>query len=378
MLLEEAMQQCRFPGVGFPKSISRGDVLTRMQHPLAQRHSSMKELFFSIDRELRLLAWPEGIAEYTGRRAADLIGKKYYDVFPRIYLSDRDAVAEAAGKKQALSLEGYVLPCLYGHMTADLMIEPVVSRSGSVDEIKVTVRPYAPCAVAKKLNDSQRLIDIGKVASTLAHGVRNPLNAIKGAVVYLREKYDYEAPLIEFTKIMEEEISRLESFISRFLSTSLSDAERTPTDVNALLEKIRVLTAFQLSTSNIKPVFEFGDLPLVTVNSFHVEQAVLNVINNAIEAMSGGGRLVVKTFTETRADTPCIVIAVSDTGAGITDPPGGGHAERTKDKGKGFGLFIAYEVLKYYGGHLEIESMKNEGTAVRLYLPLQGPPAVTS
>lgn len=338
----------------------------------------MKELFFSIDRELCLLAWPEGIAEYTGRRAADLIGKKYYEVFPRIYLSDRDAVAEAARKKQALSLEGYELPCLYGHMTADLMIEPVVSRGGSVDEIKVTVRPYAPCAVAKKLNDSQRLIDIGKVASTLAHGVRNPLNAIKGAVVYLREKYDYEAPLIEFTKIMEEEISRLESFISRFLSTSLSDAERTPTDINALLEKIRVLTAFQLATSNIKPVFEFGDLPLVTVNSFHVEQAVLNVINNAIEAMSAGGRLAVKTFTETRAGTPCIVIAVSDTGAGMTDPPGGGHAARTKEKGKGFGLFIAYEVLKYYGGHLEIESMKNEGTAVRLYLPLHGSSEVTS
>ncbi len=330
----------------------------------------MKELSFSTDKRLRLLSLREGAAEVTERQTADFIGKKYYDLFPRIVIDAHDALAEAAKRKLPLSLHGYSLPCLYADNKADIEIEPLHSGNGEISEIRVTVRPLGPCAVAAKLNDAQRLIDIGKIASTLAHGVRNPLNAIKGAVVYLREKYAQEAPLIEFTKIMEEEISRLESFISRFLSSSISNAERSTTDINALLHKIGVLTAYQLSTGNITPVFELGDVPPVSVNAFHLKQAILNVVNNAIEAMSAGGRLVFRTFQETRDGTNLLVIAISDTGPGMTDPPQ--HAIETRDNGKdrGFGLFITYEVLKYYRGHVEIESKKNEGTTVRLFLPL--------
>ena len=160
-------------------------------------------------------------------------------------------------------------------------------------EIRVIVRPHAPCAAARKLGEAQRLIDIGKIASTLAHGVRNPLNAIKGAVVYLRGKYAHEAPLIEFTRIMEEEISRLEGFISRFLSSSISTAESADVDVNSLLRRIEVFTAYQLFNRSITPVFELADVPPIRVNEFHLEQAVLNVVNNAIEAMKAGGRLTV-------------------------------------------------------------------------------------
>ncbi len=330
----------------------------------------MKELSFSTDKRLRLRSWHEGAAEDAGWRAADFIGKKYYDLFPRILIDAHDALTEAAKGKQPLSLHGYSLPCLYAYNKADIEIEPLQSENGEISEIMVTVRPLGQCAVAEKLNDAQRLIDIGKVASTLAHGVRNPLNAIKGAVVYLRQKYAQEAPLIEFTKIMEEEISRLESFISRFLSSSISDAECSATDINALLNKIGVLTAYQLSTGNITPVFELGDVPPVSVNAFHLKQAILNVVNNAIEAMSGGGRLVFRTFREPRDGADFLVIAISDTGPGMANPPR--HAIETNGNGKdrGFGLFITYEVLKYYHGRVEIESKKNEGTTVRLFLPL--------
>jgi two-component system nitrogen regulation sensor histidine kinase GlnL len=337
---------------------------------LQRRSASMKEFTFSTDRELRLRSWHQGTADMLGRSASDLIGKKYYDLFPRIFIGDRDALLVAASRKRTVVFEGYSMPCLYAGIKADIIIEPALSPTDSVNEIKVTVRPHAPCAAARKLDESQRLIDIGKVASTLAHGVRNPLNAIKGAVVYLRGKYEHEAPLIEFTKIMEEEISRLEGFISRFLSSSISNADHRATDVNALLRKIEVFIAFQLYTRSITPAFELGDVPPVVVNSFHVEQAVLNVINNAIEAMKTGGRLAVRTSTEVRSGEDFLVIAVSDTGPGMMDREVRDFDDATRSEGKGFGLFISYEVLKYYNGNLTIESRKNEGTTVRLYLPL--------
>lgn len=333
----------------------------------------MKELTFFTDRELRLRSWQEGLTDALEDTKASPVGKKYYDFFPRVLLGERDALLVAAKRKRPVVFEAYTIPCLYAAFKASIEIEPSLAPSGIVSEIKVTVRPHTPCAAAQKLDESQRLIDIGKIASSLAHGVRNPLNAIKGAVVYLRGKYRHEAPLTEFTKIMEEEISRLEAFISRFLSSSLSSGERASTDINALLGKIEVFIAFQLFTRNIIPVFELNDVPPVMVNSFHVEQAILNVINNAIEAMKSGGRLTVRTSRETRSGSPFLVITVSDTGPGMA----GGEVKvpnnANREPGKGFGLFISYEVLKYYKGSLTIESRKNEGTTVRLYLPVYAP-----
>jgi two-component system nitrogen regulation sensor histidine kinase GlnL len=339
---------------------------------LHEKNPSMKEFTFLTDRELRLRSWNEGTTDMLGKNATGLVGKKYYDLFPRIFIGERDALLVAARRKRPVLFEGYSMPCLYSSVTADISIEPALSPAGTVNEIKVTVRPQSPCAAARKLDESQRLIDIGKVASTLAHGVRNPLNAIKGAVVYLRGKYEHEAPLIEFTKIMEEEISRLEGFISKFLSSSISTGDRAATDVNALLRKIEVFIAFQLYTRNITSVFELGEVPPIMVNSFHVEQAVLNVVNNAIEAMKTGGRLHVTTSTETRSGQPFVVISVSDTGPGMGEQEWQGFDDTRRSAGKGFGLFISYEVLRYYNGHLTIESRKNEGTTIRLNLPVDG------
>ncbi|MGE5172249.1 MAG: ATP-binding protein [Betaproteobacteria bacterium] len=225
--------------------------------------------------------------------------------------------------------------------------------------------------MAKKLHQSQKLIDIGKIASTLAHGVRNPLNAIKGAVVYLREKYQTEEPLIEFTKIMEDEISRLEEFISKFLSSSVSDTEDKETDINSLLKKIDIFTSLQIYTRNIQSHYEFGNIPPITINSFHLEQAILNVINNAIVAMENGGQLKISTSTEERAGKIFVVVAISDTGPGMRDSALGELPADKRENGKGFGLFITYEILSHYGGHLEIDSKKNTGTTVKMFIPCQ-------
>jgi two-component system nitrogen regulation sensor histidine kinase GlnL len=331
----------------------------------------MKALSFQTDNKLCILSWDKDIATFTGQPASQIIGNKYYEIFPRIYMDDRDALAEAIKKKKTISCKGYAFNCLYGGIKADIKISPVKSRNKKVDAVKVLISPHSTCIVAQKLHQSQKLIDIGKIASTLAHGVRNPLNAIKGAVVYLREKYDREEPLVEFTKIMEEEISRLEDFISKFLSSSVSDMEVKETDINSLLKKIEVFTSLQIYTRNIQSFYEFGNIPPITINSFHLEQAILNVINNAIVAMKSGGQLKINTSTEERTGKIFVVVAVSDTGPGIGDNSFGEFPAERRENGKGFGLFITYEILKHYGGHLEIDSKKDTGTTIKLFIPCQ-------
>ena len=323
---------------------------------------------FGTDPELRIVSWGEKIATLTGKADSQVLGRKYWEAFPRIFSEDQDALGAVLKNKHGLSLEKHSFDCLLGQIRSDVNIEPVMEQ-GQVKTIEVTVSFESICPLAERFRELQQIVDIGKTASTLAHGVRNPLNAIKGSVVYLRDKYPDEPPLVEFLKIIEYEISRLDTFISRFLSTSVSEADLCDTDINALMESIKVVISFQAKASRVHVVHEPGNIPPIKGNPFQIEQAILNVMNNALMAMSSGGLLRVRTFTEEKENANFVVIEVSDTGPGILENRIGAVASKNSN-GKGFGLFITHEILKNHGGHLEVKSIKGAGTTMRLYLPL--------
>lgn len=324
---------------------------------------------FSTDRELRITSWSDDLVKLTGKDASRVLGKKYSEIFPPILSRGGDALSEVAESCKPLVLKDYVFGCLLDHMTADIRITPVMT-GGELKAVKVTLPDLMPCPVAAGFRDSQRFIDIGKNASTLAHGVRNPLNAIKGAVVYLSEKYAGEPALVEFAEIINEEISRLDNFISQFLSTSISDTEFALTDINALLKRLQAFTSLQAHVRSIRPLYEYGDVPPVMLNAFQIEQAVLSVLNNAMDAMRSGGRLTVKTRKETHSGD-YVTIEISDTGSGMPGKTPAARHVAHGAKGKGFGLVITREVLQYHGGHLEILSNRGKGTTVRLCLPIK-------
>ena len=324
---------------------------------------------FSVDTRLCVNSWGEQIAELTGKGVASVVGRKYYRIIPRIFSGDRDALSVVLEKKRGIALKGYSFGCLFDHVRTDIRINPLLS-SKDIKGVRITLSNISPCSITRSFQNSQRFIDIGKTASTLAHGVRNPLNAIKGAVVYLSEKYAHEPALVEFAKIMNDEISRLDGFISKFLSSSLLDASPSLTDINSVLSKIEMLTSLQAHAYNIQTRYVYGDIPRISVNTFYIEQAILNVINNSIEAMRSGGQLTVKTGSENLSSVHFAVIDISDTGPGIAQIKSAHVPMPMKDKGKGFGLFIAREILQYYGGRLEIISRKGKGTRVKLFFPV--------
>lgn len=334
----------------------------------------METLSFAIDDNLCICDWDKNIEEYTGKRCDEVIGKKYYDVFPRLCTEGKDTISEAVNKKTSFLLKKYNFNCLYCTVEADIRIKYLNSSGGKdrsgKDRIKVSLNPSSRCLFREGFIKSQSFAGIGKIASSLAHGVRNPLNALKGAVVYLEEKYKDETTLTDFTKIMSEEIERLDNFISKFLSTSMTGFDTTDIDINSLIKKIEILISLQAQAKNIKTAFKYGALPSINVNSFQMEQAILNVINNAIDAMSGGGELKVKTYTRTINGTPHAVISISDSGPGM--PDGDVHhpsPDQDHPSGKGFGLIIVHEILRSCNGIMKINSKKNVGTSVELYIP---------
>src|SRR5690606_6461505 len=145
----------------------------------------------------------------------------------------------------------------------------------------------------------------------------NPLNAIKGAVVYLRSRFAHEPTLLDFTGIMEEEITKLDRFIAGFLSGSYSNAETEAVDIGELLKKMETFTHLQAQAKGIVLTFGCSTILPLELNLFQIEQALLNVLNNSLQAVPCGGEIRVEAREEDGAEGSKVVIEISDNGPGF-------------------------------------------------------------
>jgi two-component system nitrogen regulation sensor histidine kinase GlnL len=328
---------------------------------------------FTVDRNLIIRSVDIPRDDMGRLCAAVLVGQPYRRFFPVILESGKDAVEKVLQEGVPLFIRGGRTICFCGEVQADLSITTLLAADGSITGAEISREINSGCQTEDTMRRERRLIDIGRSSATLAHGVRNPLNAIKGAVVYLKDTYGKEPTLVEFAEIIEDEISKLDGFITRFLSTSLLESESVPLDVNELLRRILAMNSFQAYAKKVIFDVAFGEMPRVRADTFQLEHAVMNVINNALEAMGEGGVLRLKTKTARRSDRYYACIEISDTGRGmvrtVLHDVSDGEGKRRRDDGRGFGLFITREIVQSHGGHLEISSRKDIGTTVRIFIP---------
>lgn len=334
----------------------------------------MNGFIFTVCKNLiiRSVAMPQG--DSGDLSATGLVGQPYQRFFPIFLEGGVDAVQTVLREGDPLFLREHPTVCFCGNIQADINITPLHEVDGTVTGAEIILKMYSGCEPQGTVSRERQLIEIGKSSAALAHGVRNPLNAIKGAVVYLKDTYGKESTLVEFAEIIEEEISKLDGFITRFLSSSLLESETVSIDLNEMLQRIVAMSNFQAYAKKITFRAEFGEIPKVNVDAFQFEHAVMNVVNNSLEAMVEGGLLQLKTTMVRRNGLDCASIEVSDTGKGmsrsvlrtISDWEG----KSCTRKGRGFGLFIAREIIRSHGGHFEIASRKDVGTTVRIFIPV--------
>ena len=284
-------------------------------------------------------------------------------------MNGKDIVEKSLQNNRASILNSHSFCCTHGQSKSDVRIDPLRDVKGKAIGAKISVYTYPTCPGVAALDDAQHFINIGKQASIFAHRIRNPLNAIKGAVVYLREKYQRDKILREFTDIMKDEIAKLDNSISKFLGASLSDIELAESNMNLILKKVEIITSLQANAHKIKSSYAYGKVPPVKIDSFQFEQAILNVINNALEAMPEGGVLKVSSKTSKRLGKKWAVLEISDTGGGIFRSKKSDSSTASAHEGRGFGLFITREVLQSFRGDMEIKSKRGSGTTVKMYLP---------
>jgi nitrogen-specific signal transduction histidine kinase len=243
---------------------------------------------------------------------------------------------------------------------ADLMITAVKDKTGIPRGAKITIN------LSQSQEARQKDIpDFLKIAA-LTHGFKGHLNSIKGATFYLKEKYSENKDILEYLNIIEENCSEANRLITSCIDSSFG-MHLLPVNINEVLRKIVYLTSHRAKSNNVKVICRFEEIPDLKADEQNLMHAFLNIIDNAIEAMSRGGELRIYTkMSHFHKDYDVISITISDTGPGITSSGSKFDGYKTS---RGYGLTLTRLILHCHNGWMKINDDK-EGTTVKIYLPL--------
>lgn len=258
----------------------------------------------------------------------------------------------------------------------------------ATDEIKALVALSVQATITlensrlfDRVRERDRLAAIGEMAAGLAHEIRNPLGAIKGAAQLLEESAG-ETEQDPYLKVITEEVNRLNGVVSQFLTYARPlKPGNEGIDINEVLEK--TLTLFEVAEQPSRITFDGApNLPPVRAEAELIRQVTLNLARNAIEAMGEtGGELNISTsLTRFRSDvqgisresTSHVRVRFADEGPGIAPEV----LDRlfipfytTKSDGTGLGLAICQRIVRSLGGTIDVTSRVGSGTVFTLTLP---------
>ncbi len=220
-----------------------------------------------------------------------------------------------------------------------------------------------------------RLASVGEMAAGLAHEIKNPLAGISGAISVLSDDYPEGDQRREIMLQIQSQIGRLDKTVNDLLYFGKPGTpEFAFADINELLKQTLLFVAQHPESKNINRVDEMTrDLPAVWIDIKQIQQVVLNIALNAVQAMTEGGMLTVVTDQIKGEARSWVRIRISDTGPGI---PAEVRAKiftpfyTTKTQGTGLGLPICQQLMENNGGSLEVESEIGQGTEFSLLLPV--------
>ena len=217
---------------------------------------------------------------------------------------------------------------------------------------------------------SEKLAATGRLSVSLAHEINNPLQAIQNLLYIMLDYQVSDAKQREFLEMAREETSRLIALVQQTLEFYRpAQAQAGPMDLNATVERVLALARKKLAHSDVEVDLQLApDLPPVNGMPDQIAQVFLNLIVNAAEAMSDGGRLCI----ESRASNGHVEMVFADTGPGIA-PEDLTHIFEpfytTKDSGTGLGLAVSYSIVESHQGTLSVDSVPGHGATFTVRLP---------
>jgi PAS domain S-box-containing protein len=234
----------------------------------------------------------------------------------------------------------------------------------------------------EQLIERERLAALGRITGAIAHELGTPLNSVLGYTQLLASA-DISEDARRRLKIIESQVQRMAEIIKYYLSrTRGAPHTHRPINLNELVLETLVQLEIRFQQSHVHVMTELSEaLPVLNADGTALQRVMINLLNNALDAMETGGTITVTTeLTEPPESLRRgIVVEVTDSGAGIPAellPKVFNLFVTTKGeaRGTGLGLAICQEIIRAHGGSIHISSQVGEGTCVRIFLPTEEPP----
>jgi signal transduction histidine kinase len=234
--------------------------------------------------------------------------------------------------------------------------------------------------VEEQLRQNEKLSALGLLAAEVAHEIRNPLTVLKMLYHSLDLQFPPGDPRGKDARIIDQKIEHLNKIVEQILDFArTTEPKFAPVNLNVLIDELCLLVRHKLKNQNIELVRKLQpSLPRVSGEAGQLEQAFLNLILNASEAMPAGGTLTIGSrmirLPRSSPKATHVVVDFQDTGQGMS-------AEQrrraftsvlhsSKAKGTGLGLAIVARVIETHRGQVKIKSLQGKGTTVSVFLPM--------
>ncbi len=251
----------------------------------------------------------------------------------------------------------------------------LLANQGAV-AIESTRRMERLNRLEESLRVTERFSLLGTLAAEIAHEIRNPITIINLLMHSIEENATHTDQTREDLRIVTSKLERINQIVEQTLGIAKStETNFKPAQINRLVDELVLFLNYKIQKARIEVVRKLDPrIPEVPMDAGQIQQVLLNMMLNAMQAMEEGGRLTVKTrLGRDRAIGPCVRCTISDTGAGITPEQRARLFDpfyTTREGGTGLGLFIANKLVRRHHGIIRVRSEPGSGSIFSFTLPL--------
>ncbi len=341
---------------------------------------SSDDAILSKDLNGIITSWNLGATKVFGYSSEEMIGASILKLIPEELHSDEAIIIGKIRSGQRVEhFETVRLTKGGRRLDVSLTVSPVKDEDGKVIGASKILRDISgQKRIEASLLQSEKMAAAGRMASTIAHEVNNPLEAVTNLLYLLRPLIIDEAGL-EYLSTAESEIARVSHIAKQTLGFYRENAAATSISVSELVQRGIMIYEPRCTANEITIKKTLSSTKRVVLRQGEMMQVVSNLIANSMYAMPYGGTLSISVEDADTAKEG-VIVTIGDTGVGIAaeDLPKVFDAFFTTriSIGTGIGLFVAKQFVEGHGGRIELESrqgVNDHGTTVRIFLPLRTP-----
>jgi PAS domain S-box-containing protein len=342
--------------------------VTMAEQQLENIFESMSDMVYFNSSDYVVKRVNKAVMNKLGLPEKDILGRKCYELFH----GTSEPYVKCPHHKTVNTKRAYIeeLDDPYLGGTFLTSSSPIFDSSGEFIGSVHVVRDITELKnLQNKLTISEKMAALGEVAAKVAHEIRNPLVSIGGFAKRLEKKLD--GNLKEYAEIIVKEVARLEGILKEILGfVKEVRLAKESVDLNQLADEVIRLMASDIEERGAVLRKDYREIPRIFVDPNRLKEAIVNIIANAVQAISGAGMILLRTYLHERE----AVLEISDTGKGIPDEDLSSIFNpffTTKSTGTGLGLAITHRIVQEHNGRIEVASAVGKGTVFKVYLPIK-------